>query len=160
MSGWSRVRVLNLYDNRLVSIGSLAGLTSLTELRLYNNQLDALPELPAISSLELLEAHNNRLEKLDDKYFAAAPRLRRLLLAGNQLTKLPTSLSSCAKLQFLQVGGNQIAELQMEPRRCVGFDAEEGSGEALCWPELETLFLEQNPIASLPTELLKCTRLT
>ena len=72
--------------------------------------------------------------------------LRRLLLSGNKLTSLPTSLSrNCSRLQFLQVGNNQISSLSMEPRRCVGFEDDGDKDEAalLCWPELETLFLEK-----------------
>ena len=162
LAGWGRVKILNLYDNNLVKVGNLAPLTSLVELRVYNNNLEALPALPAICPLELLEAHNNRLASVDDDYFASAPRLRRLLLAGNQLTALPASLSrSCARLQFLQVGGNQIGELSMEPRRTMLDDTAllDDAAALLCWPELETLFLEQNPIAALPPELPRCTKL-
>ena len=122
-------------------------------------RLCELPELPAVSSIELLEAHNNRLQEIDEAYFAGLPRLRRLVLAGNQLTKLPSSLSACSRMQFLQVGANQIGALQMEPRRCIGFDEAEGGGQ-LCWPDLETLFLEGNPMRALPPELAQCHKLT
>ena len=143
--GWSRVRILNLYDNRLVKIGSLAGCVALVELRLYNNNLEAMPMLPPgeESSIELIELNNNRIASMADDYFASTPRLRRLALAGNQLTSLPSSLTSCSALQFLIVGDNQIGSLPAMPT----------VGE-LCWPGLETLFIERNPITSLPSELL------
>ena len=140
---WSAVRVLNLFDNRLVKLTSLASLSSLVELRIYNNSLEALPVLPASSALEVLEAHNNRLAIISEGYFLDAPELKRLLLQGNQLEALPPSLASCSKLQFLQVGDNQIGELRASDEQGRPF-----------WPELQTLFLERNPLASLPTSLL------
>ena len=160
LKGWSSLRVLNLYDNNLVQVGSLGQLTSLIELRVYNNNLEVLPELPAICPLELLEANNNRLKSIDDAYFSSTPRLRRLVLAGNTMTALPGSLArNCSRLQFLQVGGNQIRSISMEPRRCVGFDSDDDGSDGLCWPELETIFVENNPLDALPAELVNCTKL-
>jgi Leucine-rich repeat (LRR) protein len=223
-SGWRNVTSLNLYDNNLVKLGSLAPLVSLVELKLYNNNLVELPTLPP-ETVEVVDAHNNRLTDLDDAYFAGAPRLRRLLLTGNQLTTLPSSLRRCAKLQFLQVADNQISALSMSlppPAAADGASADGGHSRrfsaadpwpvnalgwanspttpisslsmglpapaadggaadggaadgiggssaadgsvaaagAPCWPELETLFLERNPIACLPPELPLCTQLT
>ena len=66
-----------------------------------------------------------------------------VLLAGNQLSSLPASLADCSQLQFLQLGGNRITELSQAV-------AQDGSG-GCAWPALETLFLEQNPIASPPS---------
>jgi Leucine-rich repeat (LRR) protein len=143
--GWSNVRVLNLYDNRLVKLGSLACCTALCELRLFNNNLEAMPTLPPAegNALEILEMNNNRIAAIDEDYFLATPRLRRLALAANQLTRLPSSLATgCPVLQFLLVGDNQLAELPSMP-----------SAGTLCWPQLETLFLERNPITHLPAEL-------
>ena len=141
VDGWTSVKVLNLFDNRIVKLASFAPLTSLVELRLYNNNLEVAPEMPAGSAIEILEMHNNRIASMPDDYFESTPKLVRLLLAKNGLAALPSSLASCKGLRFLQVGDNQLAELPSD-----------GSGQ-LCWPALETLFLERNPIGALPAEL-------
>jgi Leucine-rich repeat (LRR) protein len=102
-AGWRHVRILSLFDNRIVRLDSLAPLVSLVELRIYNNELGAMPELPTTSAIELIEAQNNRIKAFDEEYFMRTPRLKRLLLQGNMLTKLPASLIACDELQFLQV---------------------------------------------------------
>lgn len=45
LEDWRNVRILNLYDSRLMKLCSLAGLESLEELRLFNNNLEDVPEL-------------------------------------------------------------------------------------------------------------------
>ena len=99
-------------------------------------------------ALELLEMHNNRLSKIDDGYFEKTPQLRRLVLTGNQLKSLPSSLTACSQLQFLLIGDNQISEIS----------AVDGTG-AVCWPELETLFVEKNPLSAVPIGLVDCPKL-
>ena len=184
VEGWTNVKVLNLYDNRLVRLASFGPLNSLVELRLYNNNLEVPPELPPNSALELLELHNNRIASLPDDYFVATPKLQRLLLMKNGLSTLPSSLTSCAALRFLQVGDNALTEVPSRPyvpslapqplittAHQVGLrlDSAVGSSSSralaskaskvpmvsplLCWPMLETLFLERNPIGALPAEL-------
>ena len=97
-AGWGHVRVLSLFDNRIVRLNSLAPLVSLVELRLYNNELDSMPELPPTSAIELLEMQNNRIAEVDEEYFMRTPHLKRLLLQGNALTRLPLSLTANIRL--------------------------------------------------------------
>jgi len=58
-----------------------------------------------MAALAILEIHKNRIETAGapDEYFEATPALERLSIWGNQLTELPSSLSSCPKLVGLQV---------------------------------------------------------
>jgi len=140
--GWSTVKVLNLNDNNLSSCGSLAPLVALTELRIFANNLSALPTLAApASDLTILEAHKNRIDKIDDGYFASTPALERLSLWANMLTSLPPSLTKCAKLVGVQVHENkELASLPEGP-----------------WPaSLETLFVQDTKITSLPQSLAAC----
>jgi len=69
--------VLNLYDNNLVRLGSLAPLTSLTEVRLYGNNLEEMPTFDQCP-LEVLELHQNRIAgSIPDEYFTKLPALKR-----------------------------------------------------------------------------------
>ena len=107
--------------------------------------------MAALLTLHLLAAArvSSRFREIKDEYFSSAPRLRRLLLTGNQLTALPGSLArSCRRLQFLQVGSNQLVAISMEPRRCVGFDEEEDSsnGQCLTNPPSASLSLSLSPV--------------
>ena len=135
-----RLRVLTLFDNNLVRIGSLAPCVSLEEVRLYGNNLEAMPVLPPrCPCLTVLEVHKNRIAEIDETYFDATPALSRLLLWGNQLRALPASICGCAELAQLQLNDNHLGSLP--------------SGSA--WPsKLETLFLHNNAsLSSLPSEL-------
>ena len=71
---WSKVTILNLNDNNLTVLGSLAPLVALEELRLYGNQLTALPKLGAsVPELKVYEIHKNNVADGPDDYFAATP---------------------------------------------------------------------------------------
>lgn len=142
-ASWSKVTVLNMYDNNLVRFGSLAPLASLQELRLNNNNLEEMPTLGTHPALTIIEIHKNRLSTIPDDYFEKTPALERLSLWGNMLTALPASLCRCSSLVGVQAQDNKIASLP--------------SGS---WPTtLETLFVQQNPLTTLPAELGACSAL-
>jgi len=138
---WANVRVLNMFENNLVRMGSLAPLVALEELRLNGNNLEEMPALAASHpSLSIIEFHKNRVTTIPDNYFESTPALTRLQLWGNQLTGLPSSICKCVELLGIQVQTNKIPSLP------------DGA-----WPEkLETLFLHDNPITSLPSGLSAC----
>ena len=143
-ASWANVQILNLNDNNLSAIGSLAPCVKLEELRIYANQLTALPTLAASApELKIFEAHKNRItsEGAPDDYFKATPALERLSIWGNALASLPASLTSCSKLVGVQAQSNpDLASLPAGP-----------------WPStLETLFIQETKIASLPDSLKAC----
>jgi len=142
-ASWSKVTVLNMYDNNLVRFGSLAPLTALQELRLNGNNLEEMPALGTHKSLTIIEIHKNRIAAIPDDYFDATPALERLSVWGNMLSALSPSLCRCSKLVGIQAQDNKIDSLP--------------SGS---WPAtLETLFLQQNPLTTLPAELKACNAL-
>lgn len=106
--GWGSVQVLNLYDNNLVRMGSLAPCVSLTELRLYGNNLEDMPVISDVPGLTIFEIHKNRIAKVADDYFKKTPALERLSIWGNMLTALPSSLLECSALAGLQAQENPI----------------------------------------------------
>jgi len=140
-ASWSKVTVLNINDNNLSSVGSLAPLVALEELRLYGNQLSAVPTLgEQMPALKIFEIHKNRLADPPDSYFNATPALERLSIWGNLLTTLPTSLCGLSQLVGVQAQSNPITSLPEGP-----------------WPAtLETVFLQELKLTALPSSLMKC----
>ena len=144
-TGWASVKVLSLYDNNLVRMGSLAPLVALEELRLYGNNLEAMPTLSSHPALTTYEIYKNRITAIDPDYFGATPNLQRLSIQGNGLEALPPSLQKCSKLVGVQAQENKLKAVP---------------GGA--WPAtLETLFVQDNSgeAFSLPAELKKCKKL-
>lgn len=142
--GWASVTILNLYDNNLVRLGSLAPLVGLKELRIYGNNLEEMPEFSSSPDLEILEVHKNRITTIADDYFDKIPGLKRIVASGNQIKALPASLCSCSGLEQIQVQENKIESLPT----------------GVPWPtSLVTVFLQENPIPSLPIEMTKCTNM-
>eukprot|EP00327_Prymnesium_parvum_P029966 CAMPEP_0195577568 /NCGR_PEP_ID=MMETSP0814-20130614/10660_1 /TAXON_ID=97485 /ORGANISM="Prymnesium parvum, Strain Texoma1" /LENGTH=326 /DNA_ID=CAMNT_0040713977 /DNA_START=16 /DNA_END=996 /DNA_ORIENTATION=- len=142
---WKAVRILNLYDNNLVRIGSLEPLTALMEIRLYGNNLEDAPAISRMADLEVFEMHKNRVAAIPDDYFTKTPNLKRLVLSNNLLKTLPSSILSCSSLKQLQVQDNKMTSIP--------------SG---AWPtSLETVFLQGNQeLTELPAELAQCTNLS
>lgn len=149
MAGWSKVKILSLYDNNIVRLGSLAPLVALAELRLYSNGLEDMPDLGQVGAkphLTTLEINKCQIRSIGDDYFRATPSLTRLVLDGNQLSALPPSLGECAALKQLLVATNK---LRGQPLPATA-----------TWPALETLFLHENPgVTELPGSLTGCGKL-
>lgn len=136
-TAWANVKILSLYDNNLVRMGSLAPLESLEELRISGNNLEEMPTLSSHKHLSVYEIHKNRIASIPDDYFTATPALQRLSVWGNMLTALPPSLTGLQGLVGVQAQDNKIQTLP-----------------AGTWPKkLETLFLQNNPVSSLPASL-------
>ena len=140
-TSWAGVKILSLYDNNLVRMGSLAPLTALEEVRLSGNNLEEMPTLSSHPSLTVFEIHKNRISTIPGDYFAATPGLQRLSIWGCMLTSLPGSLAACDVLVGVQAQENQIASLPSGP-----------------WPAtLETFFIQDNPpLEHIPKELNDC----
>lgn len=135
---WASVKILSMYDNNLVRMGSLAPLVALEELRISGNNLETMPTLGSHPALTVFEIHKNRIAEIEPTYFEKTPALERLSIWGNALTELPPSLLACASLVGVQAQGNKLTGLP-----------------AGSWPaKLETLFLQENgPAFTLPATL-------
>jgi len=142
-TSWASVKILSLYDNNLVRMGSLAPLVALEELRISGNNLESMPTLSSHEKLTTLEIHKNRIAEIDDKYFVATPALERLSIWGNMLTTLPGSLVGCKSLKGVQAQQNKLSSVPAS------------------WPaSLETLFLQENgPEFTLPASFSANTKL-
>lgn len=80
VSSWTAVRVLNLYDCRIIKIASLTHLHELEELRLFNNNLEDLPDIGFKPKLRIVELNKNHISVLPLQFFTGlkvfAPRPR------------------------------------------------------------------------------------
>jgi internalin A len=99
---------LNLYNNQLMDISSLAGLTSLTRLDLSYNQLTDISFLADLTSLTQLLLFNNQLTDISS--LAGLTNLIRLDLSYNQLMDI-SSLTGLISLTELNLSSNQLTDI-------------------------------------------------
>jgi hypothetical protein len=139
------LEVLNLSDNALSTLpDDLWRLSKLRVLFCSNNRFTELPEvLSSCPQLEMVGFKANCIREVSAA--AISPGLRWLILTDNQISALPNSIGSCARLQKLMLAGNQLAVLPEAMRGCVG---------------LELLRISANRFEALPEWLLQLPRLT
>jgi Leucine-rich repeat (LRR) protein len=137
------LRTLDLGRNELTRLpGSFNRLTKLTHLGLYQNQLIELPH--SVYELQLLELriHDNKLSGT----FTISPEwknLKQLNLAGNKIDSI-NGLTYLRKLERLQLTACNFSMLPNEFQRC---------------RKLRYLYIDHNPIESLPKSLLRLPKL-
>jgi len=139
------LEVLNLSGNALSALpDDLSRLSKLRVIFCSDNRFTQLPEvLSSCVHLEMVGFKANRIREVAAA--AISPRLRWLILTDNQVSALPDSIGSCARLQKLMLAGNQLADLPEAMRGCVG---------------LELLRISANRFEALPDWLLQLPRLT
>ena len=82
-----------------------------------NNDFVVLPDIVGqCPKLQMVSFKNNRLKEIHPN--ALQPHLRWLILTGNQLTTLPTTIGRCNKLQKLMLSGNTLTTLPEEIQYC------------------------------------------
>lgn len=139
------LEVLNLSGNLLSELpDDLSRLSKLRVLFCSENRFTQLPEvLSSCAHLEMVGFKANNIREVASA--AISPGLRWLILTDNQISVLPDSIGSCARLQKLMLAGNQLAALPEAMRGCVG---------------LELLRISANRFKALPEWLLQLPRLT
>ena len=139
------LEVLNLSGNALSALpDDLSRLSKLRVLFCSENRFTHLPEvLSSCVHLEMVGFKSNSIREVATA--AISPGLRWLILTDNQISALPDSIGSCARLQKLMLAGNQLADLPEAMRGCVG---------------LELLRISANRFEALPEWLLQLPRLT
>ncbi|MEI7776798.1 MAG: YraN family protein, partial [Verrucomicrobiota bacterium] len=139
------LEVLNLSGNALSALpDDLSRLSKLRVIFCSDNRFTQLPEvLSSCPQLEMVGFKANRIREVAAA--AISPGLRWLILTDNQVSSLPDSVGSCARLQKLMLAGNQLADLPEAMRGCIG---------------LELLRISANRFETLPDWLLQLPRLT
>ena len=140
LANWRSVRVLNLYECRIVKLASLGHLEQLEELRLFNNNLEEAPDVGTrLSKLKVVELNKNRITALPLKFFQGLKALERIVLTQNQITAIPSGIA-CPKLWSLIISQNHLTELPPD---------------LPLWPSLRILFLNANSLTKLPETFLQ-----
>ena len=171
------LEVLNLTGNRLKALP--ADLSRLRKLRILfcsDNDFTTLPEmLGECPQLEMIGFKSCQIGQLPAS--ALPPRLRWLILTGNQLDSLPAELGGCARLQKLALAGNRLRSLpasmadlgRLELLRIAANQLDALPGWLLELPRLawlayagnpcsdagEAQALHQNPLSPIPREEIR-----
>ncbi|KIJ60284.1 hypothetical protein HYDPIDRAFT_98979 [Hydnomerulius pinastri MD-312] len=111
---WPRLEMLNLSQNRLVSISSLASnLPALIALNVDGNLLDHLDSGSSMPRLRILRASNNRLQALNVAHFS---NLRTLYLDNNSLPGL-VKAERLGKLENLSMRNQSARDFHLSTRQ-------------------------------------------
>lgn len=103
------------------SISALKDLTNLTDLRLNfraedkDSPLEGISIMSQFKNLETLDINSAVLE-LPDDLFNKMPKLKRISLRSNRLTKIPSGLFNLPELEYLNLESNKIRELPDLPK--------------------------------------------
>ena len=136
---------LDLSGNALTSLPEdFARLHRLQVLFCAGNRFTELPVvLGQCQSLSMIGFRSNQISTI--RGAALPPKLRWLILMGNQLTALPPEIGACHELQKVALAGNLLTTLPAEMAKCT---------------KLELLRLGANRFDALPEWLLSMPRLS
>ncbi|KAL6065502.1 Receptor-like protein kinase 2 [Balamuthia mandrillaris] len=138
------LEVLNLEDNKLSTVPSLAKLKDLKELRLNQNRFTAFPALVShLMNLQLLHLGDNQITDLP-KDITGMQNLQALYLLKNSFDSFPLELCALPNLAVLDLSENRITALPKEVAQLL---------------QLENLNLRRNELKELPKELSGCQKL-
>ena len=152
-----KVRYLNLSDNpSLKQLQIETALPALEHLDLSDSGLEEL-KLPAgYKNLQWLDLSRNKLEKVE--FAGRLPELNYLDLTGNKLSSL--SLNAW-KLEYLYLNDNELEELEftaipdtLRVLQLKNNKLERLPGNFLSLTGLQLLYLDGNPLSSIPKELI------
>ena len=136
---------LDLSGNALTSLPEdFAQLRSLQVLFCAGNRFTELPVvLGQCQSLSMVGFRANQITSI--KAAALPPKLRWLILTGNQIALLPPEIGGCPELQKVALSGNLLSSLPAEMAKCT---------------KLELLRIGANRFELLPEWLLSMPRLS
>eukprot|EP00903_Cladosiphon_okamuranus_P012061 g11323.t1 len=117
----------------------VSNLSLLVSLKLRKNKLKAVaPEVFSLESLSLLDLTGNAIRELPEDDLGEAIALKGLLLSGNRLSSLPSSVGNLKSLETLELSDNTIRSLPESIGRL---------------KRLATLTLSNNGLMRLPESL-------
>lgn len=110
LSGSLRIKGLVLNDNQISDISVLGnGFSKLEELNLANNEITSLESLASCAELKDVSVLGNQLSSLDG--LQDKPKLGYLLANDNHISDISALASSVGKMEGLDLGGNKISDL-------------------------------------------------
>nr|CAB3267599.1 vasorin-like [Phallusia mammillata] len=140
-SGMTKLVRLYLNDNAIQSVeqNAIRNMSSLLELILSNNNMQTFPKITNSPKLQRLCLDGNKLTRLQFNSFEDL-NLEELTLAGNKLTQLPkTAFRATSNLRILDISKNSFRNVPEIIRNMTS---------------LSKLNLSVNAIASLPANLI------
>jgi hypothetical protein len=109
---FSKLKILFFANNNFEEIPAVLGrLPNLYMLSFKSNKIKSIEDERIPSSVGWLILTDNQFSSLPSNIGDKLPRLKKLMLAGNKLTSIPDSLSSCKELELVRLAGNQLATL-------------------------------------------------
>ena len=102
------MEALELYNNNISDISSLAGMVNLTRLYIYDNSVSDLSPLTEKINLQDLAIGDNSVSDLSP--LAGSVHLVRLELYNNNISDI-SSLAAMTHLTFLHLGDNSVSDL-------------------------------------------------
>lgn len=131
---------VELQRNRLRQITDISQLTNLKELNLSRNEITDFPvEIRALHQLKTLYMNQNNIKTIPENVFPSLENLNFLKLSTNRLEKLPSDISRCQDLTYLNLSNNCLKDLYP----LVGLS------------HLKELYVERNQLAELPDRLFQ-----
>lgn len=139
------LEILDLSGNRISTLpAEITRLKHLKILFLSDNAFTEFPaELAQCGRLDIIGFKANHMERIDER--ALPQGIRWLILTNNRLTKLPSSIGTCVRLQKLMLAGNRLTELPESMIHC---------------KNLELLRIAANRFEKLPSWLFELPRLS
>lgn len=131
----------DLQKNRLKEVTGIACLSNLTELNLCRNELIQFPtEISKLQQLVKLYLNQNKIKSIPENIFPFLKKLEFLKISTNKLSHLPSDITKCENLNFLNLSNNCLLDVQP----LVGLG------------QLKELYMENNRLTELPQALFQC----
>jgi len=151
------LKLLELGANRIRVVTNIAHMTQLEELWLGKNKIVSM-ELPPLPRLKRVSFQNNRLEEWHPSLFSNCPNITHLYLGHNKLPDFPTYFQNLKQLEELDMASNALQTLpRMDLPALKEYWLNYNNISSLdqvrtldCFPQLETVYLEHNPIWKPP----------
>jgi len=144
MEEWTSVQVLNVFECRIMKLGSVGHMQQLEELRLFNNNLTEMPDFgDGLPNLRILELNKNRISSLTLSDLKGVENLEKLVLNNNEITSIPSGLN-CPKLEHMLLASNLLTTVPPD---------------FPLMPSLKVIFLNTNQLTSLPETFMQNKKL-
>ena len=92
-------------------VTEIAKLTKVERLDLRRTKLTTFPDFSSLTALTYLDLDGNAITKVDAAVISELPKLESFSIADNKLTDLPEEVLALTDLKWLQINGNEIAEM-------------------------------------------------
>ncbi len=102
-----------LQRNKLKRVTGISRFTHLTELNLSRNKIiEFSQEMHNLQKLETLYMNQNNIRSISEGIFPHLRRLKFLKLSANRLAKLPSDISQCTSITYLDLSKNCLQNIQ------------------------------------------------